>query len=148
MNVYAFIYCQQAYQCDKHVLVILTDMSSYADALREVCVCVCVYVCVCLCVCLCVCVCVCVVLRRRPPHTHNNMPDARARTHTHTHTHTHTGFRSARGGARPPWLPRLHVHRFGHHLRARGPCRGPCRLHHPGTHCFFYSPTCDLSSDI
>ena len=23
-------------QCDKHVLVILTDMSSYADALREV----------------------------------------------------------------------------------------------------------------
>jgi len=25
-----------AYQCDKHVLVILTDMSSYADALREV----------------------------------------------------------------------------------------------------------------
>jgi V-type H+-transporting ATPase subunit B len=26
-----------AYQCEKHVLVILTDMSSYADALREVC---------------------------------------------------------------------------------------------------------------
>jgi V-type H+-transporting ATPase subunit B len=25
-----------AYQCDKHVLVVLTDMSSYADALREV----------------------------------------------------------------------------------------------------------------
>jgi V-type H+-transporting ATPase subunit B len=25
-----------AYQCDKHVLVILTDMSSYAEALREV----------------------------------------------------------------------------------------------------------------
>jgi len=25
-----------AYECDKHVLVILTDMSSYADALREV----------------------------------------------------------------------------------------------------------------
>jgi len=25
-----------AYQCEKHVLVILTDMSSYADALREV----------------------------------------------------------------------------------------------------------------
>lgn len=27
-----------AYQLEKHVLVILTDMSSYADALREVCV--------------------------------------------------------------------------------------------------------------
>lgn len=27
-----------AYQCEKHVLVILTDMSSYAEALREVCV--------------------------------------------------------------------------------------------------------------
>ena len=26
-----------AYQLEKHVLVILTDMSSYADALREVC---------------------------------------------------------------------------------------------------------------
>lgn len=26
-----------AYECGKHVLVILTDMSSYADALREVC---------------------------------------------------------------------------------------------------------------
>lgn len=26
-----------AYQCDRHVLVILTDMSSYAEALREVC---------------------------------------------------------------------------------------------------------------
>lgn len=26
-----------AYQCEKHVLVILTDMSSYANALREVC---------------------------------------------------------------------------------------------------------------
>ena len=26
------------YQCEKHVLVILTDMSSYAEALREVCV--------------------------------------------------------------------------------------------------------------
>lgn len=25
-----------AYTCDKHILVILTDMSSYADALREV----------------------------------------------------------------------------------------------------------------
>lgn len=25
-----------AYQCDKHILVILTDMSSYAEALREV----------------------------------------------------------------------------------------------------------------
>lgn len=25
-----------AYQCEKHVLVILTDMSSYAEALREV----------------------------------------------------------------------------------------------------------------
>merc|ERR1712144_154986 len=25
-----------AYQCNKHILVILTDMSSYADALREV----------------------------------------------------------------------------------------------------------------
>ncbi len=25
-----------AYQCDKHVLVVMTDMSSYADALREV----------------------------------------------------------------------------------------------------------------
>lgn len=25
-----------AYQCEKHVLVILTDMSSYADALLEV----------------------------------------------------------------------------------------------------------------
>lgn len=25
-----------AYQCEKHVLTILTDMSSYADALREV----------------------------------------------------------------------------------------------------------------
>ena len=25
-----------AYQCDRHVLVILTDMSSYAEALREV----------------------------------------------------------------------------------------------------------------
>ena len=25
-----------AYQCENHVLVILTDMSSYADALREV----------------------------------------------------------------------------------------------------------------
>lgn len=28
-----------AYQCEKHVLVILTDMSSYAEALREVCKC-------------------------------------------------------------------------------------------------------------
>ena len=28
-----------AYQCEKHVLVILTDMSSYAEALREVCHC-------------------------------------------------------------------------------------------------------------
>lgn len=27
-----------AYQLEKHVLVILTDMSSYADALREVCI--------------------------------------------------------------------------------------------------------------
>lgn len=27
------------YQCEKHVLVILTDMSSYAEALREVSVC-------------------------------------------------------------------------------------------------------------
>jgi len=27
-----------AYQCEKHVLVIMTDMSSYAEALREVCV--------------------------------------------------------------------------------------------------------------
>ena len=26
-----------AYQCEKHILVILTDMSSYAEALREVC---------------------------------------------------------------------------------------------------------------
>ena len=26
-----------AYQCEKHVLVILTDMTSYAEALREVC---------------------------------------------------------------------------------------------------------------
>lgn len=25
-----------AYQCGKHVLVILTDMSSYAEALREI----------------------------------------------------------------------------------------------------------------
>jgi len=25
-----------AYQCEKHVLVILTDMSSYAEALREI----------------------------------------------------------------------------------------------------------------
>lgn len=25
-----------AYQCQKHVLVVLTDMSSYAEALREV----------------------------------------------------------------------------------------------------------------
>ena len=25
-----------AYQCEKHVLVLLTDMSSYAEALREV----------------------------------------------------------------------------------------------------------------
>jgi V-type H+-transporting ATPase subunit B len=25
-----------AYQCNKHVLVVLTDMSSYAEALREV----------------------------------------------------------------------------------------------------------------
>jgi len=25
-----------AYQCENHVLVILTDMSSYAEALREV----------------------------------------------------------------------------------------------------------------
>lgn len=25
-----------AYQCEKHILVILTDMSSYAEALREV----------------------------------------------------------------------------------------------------------------
>ena len=25
-----------AYECEKHVLVIMTDMSSYADALREV----------------------------------------------------------------------------------------------------------------
>lgn len=25
-----------AYQCEKHVLIILTDMSSYAEALREV----------------------------------------------------------------------------------------------------------------
>jgi V-type H+-transporting ATPase subunit B len=39
-----------AYQCNKHVLVILTDMSSYADALREVCVHD--YACVCECVCL------------------------------------------------------------------------------------------------
>ena len=29
-----------AYQLEKHVLVILTDMSSYADALREVCFCI------------------------------------------------------------------------------------------------------------
>ena len=28
-----------AYQCEKHVLVILTDMSSYAEALREVSMC-------------------------------------------------------------------------------------------------------------
>lgn len=28
-----------AYECGKHVLVILTDMSSYADALREVTLC-------------------------------------------------------------------------------------------------------------
>lgn len=28
-----------AYQCEKHVLVILTDMSSYAEALREVSAC-------------------------------------------------------------------------------------------------------------
>ena len=41
-----------AYQCNKHVLVILTDMSSYADALREVCVHNCACVCVCECVCL------------------------------------------------------------------------------------------------
>ena len=43
-----------AYQCEKHVLVILTDMSSYAEALREViftCCCVsvfCVYLSLCL----------------------------------------------------------------------------------------------------
>jgi len=36
-----------AYEREMHVLVILTDMSSYADALREVCVCVRVCVCVC-----------------------------------------------------------------------------------------------------
>ncbi len=30
-----------AYQCEKHVLVILTDMSSYAEALREVSCCLC-----------------------------------------------------------------------------------------------------------
>jgi V-type H+-transporting ATPase subunit B len=41
-----------AYQCNKHVLVILTDMSSYADALREVCVHNCACVCVCECACL------------------------------------------------------------------------------------------------
>lgn len=29
-----------AYQLEKHVLVIMTDMSSYADALREVCCCI------------------------------------------------------------------------------------------------------------
>ena len=44
-----------------HVLVILTDMSSYADALREVCSRSRMFVCVCLCVCLCVCECVCCV---------------------------------------------------------------------------------------
>jgi len=37
-----------AYQLEKHVLVILTDMSSYADALREVRLCVlCYYECMC-----------------------------------------------------------------------------------------------------
>ena len=47
-----------AYQCEKHVLVILTDMSSYAEALREVHTSVCVCVCVCVCVSVSVCVCV------------------------------------------------------------------------------------------
>ena len=38
-----------AYQCEKHVLVILTDMTSYAEALREVRVCG-LLIAVCLCV--------------------------------------------------------------------------------------------------
>jgi V-type H+-transporting ATPase subunit B len=43
-----------AYQLNKHVLVILTDMSSYADALREVRTPAMLFVCPCLCVCVCV----------------------------------------------------------------------------------------------
>ena len=37
-GVFKFILAAEylAYQCEKHVLVILTDMSSYAEALREI----------------------------------------------------------------------------------------------------------------
>ena len=37
-------------------------------------------------------------------------------------------------GARSSWFPRLHVHRFGHNLRASGSSWGPQRLHHTNPH--------------
>ena len=42
------------------------------------------------------------------------------------------GVRRTRGGPWSPWLPRLHVHGFGHHLRARRACRWAQRLDHAG----------------
>lgn len=79
-----------AYQCEKHVLVILTDMSSYAEALREV------------------------------SHLGAFIPTENEALHcvftSSGGAHT-PGVSSQRGGPGPAGFPGLHVHRFGHHLR-------------------------------
>lgn len=78
-----------AYQCEKHVLVILTDMSSYAEALREV---------------------------RRLRAFFPTESKALGCGFTSAYGALTPGVCSQRGGARPTGFPGLHVHRPGHHL--------------------------------
>lgn len=48
--------------------------------------------------------------------------------------HSSSGFRRAGGSSRSPWVPRLHVHRFVHHLREGGSRYWEERFHHPAAH--------------
>ena len=44
------------------------------------------------------------------------------------------GIGGQRGGAWSSWLPWLHVHRFGHHLRESWACGGQKRIHYSDSH--------------
>lgn len=122
-----------AYQCEKHVLVILTDMSSYAEALREVrwlergdsfipapasqnvptq-------------------ACFCFSVTELPIHSSFSQPVTPLLIPMPTDT---TGLSCQRGGARAPRIPWIHVHRPGHHLRTGGPRVGPGGIHHSDPH--------------
>lgn len=87
-----------AYQLEKHVLVILTDMSSYADALREV------------------------------------GPALSSPGRHWPHLTRCIGLSRTRGGARPSWISRIHVHGFVHYLRTCRACTGPQWLHYSNSH--------------